>query len=287
MTYPSVEENREAAKTGGTASGVNGHEQREGANGNNEVAALKAELAHYQEWTQRLIDVMVAAAQGDLEARILYCDQSGQLAVLAHSLNHLLDMTDAFLREAGAALEYASQGKFFRRVLLRGMRGTFRHKSELINAATNKLAANASSLKEVERLVCESSQIAAGAADEAAATSTVMQELVAASDKIGGVVKTISQIAWQTKLLAFNATIEAARAGSAGAGFQVVAQEVKELAQQSSTAAEEIVKEIATVRREVARAGSAIETMSQTIIKMKDISSTIQHAVVEQNGAKS
>jgi methyl-accepting chemotaxis protein len=195
-------------------------------------------------------------------------------------------MTDAFLREAGAALEYASQGKFFRRVLLRGMRGTFRHKSELINAATERLAANASSLKQVEQLVCDSSEVAVGAAEEAAATSNVMRELAAASDKIGGVVKTISQIAWQTKLLAFNATIEAARAGSAGAGFQVVAQEVKELAPQSSTAAEEIVKEITTVRSEIARAGAAIETMSQTIAKMKEISSTIQRAVIDQDNMK-
>ena len=224
--------------------------------------------------------------QGDLEARILYCEKSGQLSTLAHSLNHLLDMTDAFLREAGAALEYASQGKFFRRLLLRGKRGTFRHKSQLINAATDRLAANASSLKQVEQLVCESSEIAAGAANEAETTGRVMKELVAASDKIGRVVKAISQIAWQTKLLAFNATIEAARAGNAGAGFQVVAQEVKELAQQSSAAADEIVNEIAVVRSEVTRARTAIESMSQTIGKMKEISSTIREAVLDQNAAK-
>jgi len=278
---------------GSAASGVatataaaNGHDANGSTTAENEVAALKAELTHYHEWTQRLIDVMQAAANGDLEARILYCEKSGQLGDLGNSLNHLLDMTDAFLRESGAALEYASQGKYFRRVLLRGMRGTFRHKSELINAATRQLAADASSLKQIEKLVYESSEIAVGAAREAAATSGIMGQLGAASDKIGGVVKGISQIAWQTKLLAFNATIEAARAGSAGAGFQVVAQEVKELAQQSSTAADEIAKEIATVRGEIARAGKAIETMSQTIMKMKEISSTIQQAVVNQNSGK-
>jgi len=269
------------------AAAANGHDDTSGAAAaENEVAALKAELTHYHEWTQRLIDVMQSAANGDLEARILYCEKSGQLGDLGNSLNHLLDMTDAFLRESGAALEYASQGKYFRRVLLRGMRGTFRHKSELINAATQQLAADASSLKQIERLVCESSEIAVGAAREAAATSSIMGQLGAASDKIGGVVKGISQIAWQTKLLAFNATIEAARAGSAGAGFQVVAQEVKELAQQSSTAADEIAKEIATVRSEIASAGKAIETMSQTIMKMKEISSTVQQAVINQNSGK-
>jgi methyl-accepting chemotaxis protein len=248
-----------------------------------EMAALREELSHYQHWTQQMIAVMTAAARGALEARVLRCDQSGQLGQLAHSLNHLLDMTDAFLREAGAALEYASNGKFFRRVILRGMRGTFRHKSELINAATIRLAANSSSLKEVERLVCESSTVAEGAVKEAATTSGLMKELMTASNKIGGVVKAISEVAWQTKLLAFNATIEAARAGTAGAGFQVVAQEVKGLAQQSATAAEEIAKEIGTMRKEVAQAGKAIETMSQTIAKMEEIATTIRRAVLNQN----
>jgi methyl-accepting chemotaxis protein len=251
-----------------------------------ELAALQAELAHYREWTQRMIDVMNAAANGDLEARVLHCEQAGELNVLAHSLNHLLDMTDAFLREAGATLEYASHGKFFRRVLLTGMRGTFRNKSDMINEATQKLAGNSRSLDAVERSVCESSEIALSAEKEAAAVSTLMKELGAASEKIGGVVKAISDVAWQTRLLALNATIEAARAGAAGAGFEVVATEVKELAQQSANAAEEISREISTVRSQIGRATKANETMSQTITKMREISSSIRQAVVEQNSTK-
>jgi len=251
-----------------------------------EVAQLRAELALYQEWVQHTIQVASEAAQGNLEARLLHCDNAGELRSLAYSLNHLLDMTDAFLREAGASLEYASNGKFFRRVLLRGMLGTFRHKSQIINTATEKLAANAASLREVEHKVCESSEIASAAEKEATEATKMMKDLERASEKIGGVVKSISEIAWQTKLLSFNATIEAVRAGEAGAGFQVVAQEVKVLAQQTATATEVIEKEIGTVRREVARTAAAFQTITSTIAQMKEISSAIQRAVIEQNSRK-
>ena len=77
---------------------------------------------------------------------------------------------------------------------------------------------------------------------------TVVKRLGEASDRIGEVVKSISQIAWQTKLLAFNAKIEASRAGEAGRGFDVVAQEVKALAQQTAAATDTISREIASMQ---------------------------------------
>jgi hypothetical protein len=85
---------------------------------------LQAEVELYRGIFERVVDLTSEAANGNLEVGLLHCDSSDKLRTLARSINHLLDMTDAFLREAGAALEHASQGKFFRRVLLRGMRGT-------------------------------------------------------------------------------------------------------------------------------------------------------------------
>ena len=163
------------------------------------------------------------------------------------------------------------------------MRGTFRHKSQLINNANEKMARNAASLKEVETLVSNSATIAQGAAREATDSITAVQQLNEASERIGEVVKSISQIAWQTKLLAFNARIEAGRAGEAGRGFEVVAQEVKALAQQTSAATEGISREIAAIREQVARTATAIDTMNKTIGQMQEISATIERAVMERN----
>jgi len=230
--------------------------------------------------------VTAEAANGNLEARLLRCDESEESRHLAHSVNHLLDMTDAFLREAGAALEHASRGKFFRRVLLRGMRGTFRHKSQLINEATQTMAQNAASLKEVEQLVSDSATMAQGAVREANDAIAVVKRLGDASARIDDVAKSISQIAWQTKLLAFNAKIEAGRAGEAGRGFEVVAQEVKALAQQTASATDGIAKEVAAMQEEVRRTAHAIDIMSKTIGQMQDVSATIERAVVARHSEK-
>jgi methyl-accepting chemotaxis protein len=244
---------------------------------------MEAELLLYRGILQRVIEVATEAAQGNLEVRMMHCDDSDKTRDLSRAVNHLLDMTDAFLREAGAVLEHASQGKFFRRVLLRGMRGTFRDKSQLINEAAEITARNAGSFKEVRQLALDSASISQGAVREAGQAMIVVQHLGEASGKIGGVVKSISQIAGQTKLLALNARIEASRAGQAGLGFEVVAHEVKELAQQTAIATDSISREIATVQQEVARTALAIETMGKTIGQMQEISASIERAVVDQD----
>lgn len=245
--------------------------------------SLEQELDLYHEIIEKVVEVCTRAAEGDLEARMLHCGKSEKLRIVARSVNHMLDMTDAFLREAGAALDHASQGKFFRRVLLRGMRGTFRNKSQLINDATDRLGRDTASLNEVERLISTSAQVAQEAMHEAAQASAVVNQLGDSSKRIGDVTKSISQIAWQTKLLAFNAKIEASHAGEAGRGFEVVAQEVKNLAQHTATDTESIAREIQGMRREVERTTVAMETVRKTIEKMQQISVEIQRAVADHN----
>lgn len=246
------------------------------------IRELEAELQQYRELVGRVAQVTAEAAQGNLEARILHSASYGPLQTIAVSVNHMLDMTDAFLREAGAALEHASQGKFFRRVILRGMRGTFRHKSQLINDATETMGRNAASFNEVERLISNSAQMSQEAVHQASTASEVVRQLGQASERIGNFVQSISQIAWQTKLLAFNAKIEASRAGEAGRGFEVVAQEVKELAQQTAAATDDISREIKAIREEVERTSQVMETVSKTIGEMQEISVSVEEAVAER-----
>ncbi len=93
-----------------------------------------------------MADVCDAAAAGDLERRVLGCSADGDLGRMAKSINHLLDVTDAFVREARASLEHASEGKFYRRVLERGLPGTFGGTAGVINQATERMGEQAAAL---------------------------------------------------------------------------------------------------------------------------------------------
>jgi methyl-accepting chemotaxis protein len=113
----------------------------------------------------------------------------------------------------------------------------------------------------------------------------MVQSLSEAAGRIGEVVQLITDIAAQTNLLALNATIEAARAGEAGKGFAVVAGEVKQLANQTARATDEISAQIATVQGISAQAVDMIARVRETIRDVHGVAAAIAAAVEQQNAA--
>ena len=151
---------------------------------------------------------------------------------------------------------------------------------QMVATAAEELTA---SFAEIGRQVSKSVKIASNAVNEADATNETVMGLAETAGRIGEVVDMINNIAGQTNLLALNATIEAARAGDAGKGFAVVAQEVKNLANQTAKATEEISSQITAVQEETAGAVSAIQRIQSVISEINDISTTIASAVEEQS----
>jgi len=143
----------------------------------------------------------------------------------------------------------------------------------------------AGSVSEIGRQVARSTEIAQQASRRAEQGNDRVSSLAEAAQKIGDVVKLIQDIAEQTNLLALNATIEAARAGEAGKGFAVVASEVKNLANQTAKATEEIGAQIGQMQSATGETVEAIRSITGTIAEMSEIASSIAAAVEEQGAA--
>lgn len=151
---------------------------------------------------------------------------------------------------------------------------------QTVATATEEMSA---SIKEIAKNATEAAKVADSAMKTAAETNAIVAKLGESSAEIGQVIKVITSIAQKTDLLALNATVEAARAGEVGAGFAVVANEVKELAKQTANATEDISRKIEAIQADAKSAVAAIGSISGVIGQVNDISGTIATAVEEQS----
>ncbi|MBN4092776.1 CHASE3 domain-containing protein [Methylobacterium sp. OT2] len=140
-------------------------------------------------------------------------------------------------------------------------------------------------IHEIGRQVQTAADFADTAVAEAGRSADLMRSLRESATRIGDVVGLISGIAGQTNLLALNATIEAARAGAAGRGFAVVASEVKELAEQTAKATEEVARQVGEIQSWTGDASDAITRVVSRINEISAVSSGIAAAVEEQGSA--
>ncbi|HVI51134.1 MAG TPA: methyl-accepting chemotaxis protein [Candidatus Sulfotelmatobacter sp.] len=209
------------------------------------------------------------------------------------------NLTDGFNRQvgviiqgvAGATSELEKTAAVMARVVERTA-----EKATIVSSAAQEAATNvqtvaaaaeelSASIAEISRQTSEANLVAGQAADRSREANEGIRTLAIAADRIGEVVNLINDIASQTNLLALNATIEAARAGEAGKGFAVVAGEVKNLANQTGRATEEITGQVSEVQSSTRDAVSMIGAIGETIAKVSEISSAIASAVEEQGAA--
>jgi methyl-accepting chemotaxis protein len=214
----------------------------------------------------------------------------------AERINHLNHEFDEGISEILGTVTSASSQLQTTASMMRHIATESTDRATTVAAAAEEASANvqtvataaeelSSSISEIGRQVHRSSEIAAYASQRAEETQKRVQGLSMAAVRIGEVIKLITDIAEQTNLLALNATIEAARAGDAGKGFAVVASEVKNLANQTGRATEEISAQIGAVQSETEGAVKAIEDIFHIVEEINEVSGTIASAVEQQNAA--
>ena len=241
------------------------------------------------------VSVFAAVADGDLTQRLGVASKDG-LGELGHHANKALarigEVMAAFTQST-AELTTASNriGEVSQRIagdaeessaqatVVTGAAEEVSHNVQTVAAASEQMGA---SIREIAHNANEAARVAARAVSAAESTNTTVTKLGDSSREIGDVVKVISSIAEQTNLLALNATIEAARAGEVGKGFAVVANEVKELAQETARATEDISRRVEAIQADTTSAVGAIEEVSTVIGQINDFQLTIASAVEEQ-----
>lgn len=155
---------------------------------------------------------------------------------------------------------------------------------QTVAAATEELSVSS---QEIARQIAGVAEKSNRSSQEAAKTSQEISELNTLADSIGDVVAAIKGIAEQTNLLALNATIEAARAGEAGKGFAVVADEVKKLATETASKTTEIDERVVRIQQAIRSTVTAVERILTDVQDIDHATATVASAVEEQNAATS
>ncbi len=162
--------------------------------------------------------------------------------------------------------------------------------SSSLEEMSSMIRRNADNTSHVNQLMNEAKRVTEKASGSMGDLTNSMKEITAASEQTQKIVKTIDEIAFQTNLLALNAAVEAARAGEAGAGFAVVAEEVRNLAMRAAEAArsssgmmEDIVRKIKNGEQLVGITSAAVKQIDESSRKVVDLMEEIAAASKEQS----
>lgn len=241
---------------------------------------------------ETIATVCERAAAGDLSARVTDTESHGELAPVMHGLNRLLDRTDAFIREAGASLTYAAEGKYYRTFLLRGMPGDFRRGAEVINTARGAMQAKAEAAARLEREVTEQREaMEARARNERGQLADqferdVMSVVGSVETAVAALQENAATMAGEIRAVHEQSATISQAADQAAANAQAVASAAEEL----NASVAEIDRQVrdsrgasTAVTEEVARAGDAVQQLAAANRKIDEVVEFIKAVAFQTN----
>jgi methyl-accepting chemotaxis protein len=225
------------------------------------VSQAELDAPFYEMGKLSLLIGLGAAAAGAVLMFFVARSVSAPIQCTADQLSAGADQTAAAARQVSSASQTLASGASEQAAALEESSSSL----EELSSVTKR---NADSAVEVSDLAKQARVAADKGALDMEAMNTAMSELKASSNEIAEIIKTIDEIAFQTNILALNAAIEAARAGEAGAGFAVVAEEVRSLAQRAAQAANNTAAKIETV---IAKTAQGVEIDEKVARALGDI----------------
>lgn len=255
-------------------------------------------LNGYQAYLAEISEVLGKMSRGDMRIA-LKRDFSGEFAAIkeallqiAASMNETLSNISASSRQVKTGAEQFASGA---QALAQGsaeQAGELESLNSTVARISQEIAKNAENARAATGYVGEAvSGVEAGNSDMQQMLSA-MQNISSSSEKIGKIIQTIDDIAFQTNILALNAAVEAARAGEAGKGFAVVADEVRTLATRSADAArqtasliEDSIQSVQSGSKIADRTASALRSISEKTGAIQSVVAQIDRSSSEQANA--
>ena len=243
----------------------------------------------------RAVEVARTVAAGDLTSTIdvTSTDETGQLLAALKEMNDSLRNIVGQVRNGSDTITTASSeiamGNLDLSARTEQQASSLEETASSMEELTSTVRQNSENAQQANQMAVTASDVAKRGGAVIADVVTTMGAIKDSADKIVDIIGVIDGIAFQTNILALNAAVEAARAGEQGRGFAVVASEVRTLAQRSANAAKEIkalidtsVANVGEGSRQVAQAGSTMDEIVTSVLRVTDIMGEITMASREQ-----
>jgi len=214
---------------------------------------------------KKALDVCNAVADGDFEARVINITETGQAAELLHAINRMIDRSDAYVRETRASLEYVAANKYFRKINISGMTGTFGEAAGTINNAMQSMESRVAAFSDVVKVF----ETEMGNAVES--VSSAAGELQQSAQSMG---ETTSSASEQSTSVAAAAEQASTNVGSVAAATEQMTNSVSEISSQvnrSSEITRAAVEEVRQANQDVQSLSDASKKIGEVVALIADI----------------